>query len=213
VARTHDDRRAEISGVVRQLPARNETLELVRSAWDAGAYEDAATIGAHAADVGARRLGSLAARFGRALAKARGRTGVAAAPALEEALGIAEEIGRPAPPVDDVRRTLAALHVAAAGKAEAGGDLGGALFHCEQAAAVLPAHPETRNLRQRLAARAREIYLEGYSLEELDPATALRRFELAARLGGPGDPWAAKATARADRLRRDAPRGGSTNGV
>ena len=183
----------------------DEVLDLVRGAWDAGAYEDAAAIGGRAHDLEARRLGALARRFGRALVRARERRGVAAAPALEEALAVAEEIGRPAPPVDEVRRMLASLHREAAATAERAGNLESALFHCEQAIAVLPSDAASRGMRGRLGARARDVYLEGYSIQELDPVGALRRFDLAVRLGGGGDPWAAKAAARAAQLRGGPP--------
>ncbi len=179
-------------------------LPVLRAAWEAGALDEAVALGREAAAVEAQHFASRVERFARALSRVRESRGVAAAPALEEALGWAEEIGGNAPQVVEVRRALAALHRSAAHRAEEGGDLRGALHHCEQALAVLPGDPEAAAIRKRLAGSAGPIFLEGYALQHLDPAGALQRFELAARLALPGDPWAAKAAAWTERLRRPA---------
>lgn len=184
--------------------AQPSALDLVQAAWDAGEWEEAAAIGSGSRELEPRRLGVLAGRFGRALERARGLRGVAAAPALEEALGIAEEIGRHSEAARDVRRMLAALHREAATSAEARSDVQAALFHVEQALAVLPGDPASRAVRSLLATRSRAVYLEGYALQDLDPAAALRRFDLAVRLGGASDTWSRKAAARAARLRGEA---------
>jgi len=190
--------------------ASADRLERMWAAWDAGALDELAAAGWGATDREVRRLALLAERFARALEEARGARGVAAVPALERALGIAEEVGRDAPLVQEVRRTLAGHHRAAARRAAEQGDWRGAVHHCEQALAVLPHDAEARTLRAQLATRARAIYLESYALQHLDPAGALRLAEVAALVAMPGDPEREKATALAARLREEV--GGSPGG-
>ena len=187
----------------RAVPEGEKPIGRMWAAWEAGAFDDLAAAGWGASDLEVRRLALLAERFGRALAEARAARGVAAVPALERALGLAEEIGRDAPHVREVRHALAAHHRVAARRATDQGDLRGAVHHCEQALAVLPQDGEARALRSQLGTKARTLFLEGYALQHLDPSGALRLAELAALVATPGDVDGEKAADLAARLREE----------
>src|SRR5690606_31464470 len=147
-----------------------DLVERLWAAWEAGALQDVQALASRARDPAAARIGALARRFERAVRRARQARGLAAVPALEEALGIAEEIGRRSLAADEVRGALAALHVEAAEAAIAAGDWEGALHHGEQALAIRPGSREAGALRARLAERAGAFYREAYALPRLDPA-------------------------------------------
>lgn len=189
----------------KDAPAPAPTLEDVQLAWQAGALDEVVALARASGDPAALRLADRARRFARAVVRARHAPGLAAVPALEEALGIAEEIGRRAPAVDEVRERLAGLHRAAAERAFRSGDRKGALRHVEEALATRPGDREASKLRQTLAAEAATVHREAYALQHLDRARAAALAEEAALLALPGDPVGERARALAARLRGEAP--------
>lgn len=194
------ERRSPAAGEA-PLRAPDDLVERLWAAWEAGALQDVQALASRARDPAAARIGALARRFERAVRRARQARGLAAVPALEEALGIAEEIGRRSLAADEVRGALAALHVEAAEAAIAAGDWEGALHHGEQALAIRPGSREAGALRARLAERAGAFYREAYALQHLDPAEAIRLAERARLLAAPGGEVADKAARLAARLR------------
>ena len=91
------------------------------------------------------------------------------------------------------RRALAARHVLAAGELGADEDLPRAAAHLRAAAESDPESGEARTGLERIARRAKEIYLQAYMIKDDDPEAARSNFQLVVETLAASDETAMKA--------------------
>lgn len=140
-----------------------------------------------------------------------GRSGLDV-PALEAAWAALQRLGGSAPLEKTVGAKLAPWYHDAGLEALRRGDLGTARERFDRALGVWPGHPPSQRERERLRARARELFLEGYTEKDASPDQARQKFRLVATISGPEEELHRKARRWLERLdgeagsRAEAPR-------
>lgn len=188
-------RRVAAGARPRAEPAAPLPLDAFRQGDVEGAIESAA------ADPASRRLVPLLKRYDVVLRRGLESAGPAAYPWLDELVRLEERLGAKSPAGEAARQRLSDLHVAAGLAAERTAEWERALHQYERAARVASGHGAAAAGLQRIRARARDAFFEGYALRDLDREEAVERFQLVTRLLPSGDETYEKARRWLERMR------------